>query len=142
MPHFNFISNTVSIAAMYRQHVFLCVCQHHVTHVTGSRNRLCCFEQAVSAAIWRPLKAHQYRGLWDVGHHWLGRLAMLLAVAAAFTGIYISAVGWGYYVAYGAAIAVFVLLMALKDIIDTLTVTGTDSCEDSLCFTRQPVSAA
>ena len=47
---------------------------------------------------------------------------MLLSIAAVFTGIYISAVGWGYYVAYGATIAVFALLMGLKDIIDTFTV--------------------
>ena len=47
---------------------------------------------------------------------------MLLAVAATFSGIYISVVGWGYYVAYGATIAAFALLMGMKDIIDTLMV--------------------
>ena len=72
--------------------------------------------------IWRPLKAHRYRALWDVGHHWLGRLAMLLAIAAMFTGIYIAQVGWGYYVAYGATIGAFALLIGFKDVIDTLMV--------------------
>ncbi len=78
--------------------------------------------QAVSSMIWRPLKAHRWRGAWDVGHHWLGRAAVVLAIAAMFTGIYIAAVGWGYYVAYGAALAVFLLLMAFKDIIDIFMV--------------------
>ncbi|KAL0052572.1 hypothetical protein WJX82_004070 [Trebouxia sp. C0006] len=74
--------------------------------------------QAISSLIWRPLKAHRWRGIWDLGHHWLGRLAFLFAVAAMFTGIYIAAVGWGYYVAYGAALAAFLLLMAFKDLVD------------------------
>ena len=39
-----------------------------------------------------------------------------------FTGIYIAAVGWGYYVAYGAALAAFLLLMALKDLVDIFMV--------------------
>lgn len=58
------------------------------------------------------------RGLWDVGHHWLGRLAWLFAIAAMFTGIYIAAVGWGYHVAFAAAIVAFVLAMAFKDLVD------------------------
>ncbi|KAL0038415.1 hypothetical protein WJX77_005585 [Trebouxia sp. C0004] len=74
--------------------------------------------QAISSLIWRPLKAHRWRGVWDLGHHWLGRLAFVLAVAAVFTGIYIAAVGWGYYVAYGATLAAFLLLVAFKDIVD------------------------
>ena len=39
-----------------------------------------------------------------------------------FTGIYIAAVGWGYYVAYGATLAMFLLLMAMKDVIDIFMV--------------------
>lgn len=74
--------------------------------------------QTVTSLIWRPLKAHRMRGLWDVGHHWLGRLAWLFAIAAMFTGIYIAAVGWGYHVAFAAAIVAFVLAMAFKDLVD------------------------
>ncbi len=85
--------------------------------------------QAISSLIWRPLKAHRWRGIWDLGHHWLGRLAFLFAVAAMFTGIYIAAVGWGYYVAYGAALAAFLLLMAFKDLVDICMVCGQWSCE-------------
>jgi len=85
--------------------------------------------QAISSLIWRPLKAHRWRGVWDLGHHWLGRLAFLLAVAAMFTGIYIAAVGWGYYVVYGAALAAFLLLMAFKDLVDIFMVCGQWSCE-------------
>jgi hypothetical protein len=85
--------------------------------------------QAISSLIWRPLKAHRWRGIWDLGHHWLGRLAFLFAVAAMFTGIYIAAVGWGYYVAYGAALAAFLLLMAFKDLVDIVMVCGHWSCE-------------
>ena len=46
-----------------------------------------------------------------------------------FTGIYIAAVGWGYYVAYGAALAAFLLLMAFKDLVDIFMVCGQWSCE-------------
>ena len=74
--------------------------------------------QTVTSLVWRPLKAHRVRGLWDVGHHWLGRLAWLFAIAAMFTGIYIAAVGWGYHVAFAAAIVAFVLAMAFKDLVD------------------------
>lgn len=74
--------------------------------------------QAVTALIWRPLKAHRLRGVWDVGHHWLGRAAFALSIAAIFTGIHIAAVGWGYYVAYAATLAMFLLIMAMKDVID------------------------
>lgn len=57
-----------------------------------------------------------------MGHHWLGRAAFGLSIAAIFTGIYIAAVGWGYYVAYGATLAMFLLLMAMKDVIDIFMV--------------------
>lgn len=60
--------------------------------------------------------------MWDVGHHWLGRAAFVLSIAAMFTGIYIAAVGWGYYVAYGATLAMFLLLMAMKDVVDIFLV--------------------
>ncbi len=46
-----------------------------------------------------------------------------------FTGIYIAAVGWGYYVAYGAALAAFLLLMAFKDLVDIFMVCGQWSCQ-------------
>lgn len=80
--------------------------------------------QALSTTIWRPLKGHKYRALWDVGHHWLGRLAFVLGIASFFLGIYIAAVGWGWYVAYGATVGAFLILMGLKDIIDTVTVSA------------------
>ena len=57
-----------------------------------------------------------------MGHHWLGRLAFALGIAAAFTGIYIAAVGWGYYVAYGATVGAFLIFIGLKDVIDTFMV--------------------
>lgn len=84
--------------------------------------------QAITSLIWRPLKAHRLRGVWDVGHHWLGRAAFVLSIAAMFTGIYIAAVGWGYYVAYGATLAMFLLLMAMKDVIDIFMVSVLDVC--------------
>ena len=83
---------------------------------------VCALLQAVTSLIWRPLKAHKLRGVWDVGHHWLGRASFVLAIAAMFTGIYIAAVGWGYHVAYGATIAMFLVLMAMKDVIDIFMV--------------------
>lgn len=61
-----------------------------------------------------------------MGHHWLGRAAFVLSIAAMFTGIYIAAVGWGYYVAYGATLAMFLLLMAMKDVIDIFMVSMPD----------------
>ena len=63
-----------------------------------------------------------------MGHHWLGRAAFVLSVAAMVNGIYIAAVGWGYYVAYGATLAMFLLLMALKDIIDIFMVSVVNVC--------------
>ena len=45
-----------------------------------------------------------------------------------FTGIYIAAVGWGYYVAYGATLAMFLLLMAMKDVIDIFMVSMPHVC--------------
>lgn len=65
--------------------------------------------------------------MWDVGHHWLGRAAFVLSIAAMFTGIYIAAVGWGYYVAYGATLAMFLLLMAIKDAIDICLVSSAEN---------------
>ena len=93
--------------------------------------------QALGTIIWRPLKGHKYRAMWDVGHHWLGRFALALGIAAVFTGIYIAAVGWGYYVAYGATVGVFLVLIGMKDVVDTLVVgawlyrglhEGTEAC--------------
>lgn len=84
--------------------------------------------QAVSTIIWRPLKGHKYRAAWDVGHHWLGRLAFALGVASFFLGVYIAAVGWGWYVAYGATVGAFLILIGLKDIIDTLMVSKLTLC--------------
>ena len=85
--------------------------------------------QAITSLVWRPLKAHRLRRVWDVGHHWLGRAAFVLSVAAMVTGIYIAAVGWGYYVAYGATLAMFLLLMAMKDIIDIFMVSVLCVCQ-------------
>ena len=87
-----------------------------------SQNCVCNTLQAGTALIWRPLRAHRLRGVWDVGHHWLGRAAFVLSIVAIFTGIHIAAVGWGYYVAYGATIAMFLLIVAMKDVIDIFMV--------------------
>lgn len=108
-------------------------------------NNLLYVLQAITSLIWRPLKAHRLRGRWDVGHHWLGRAAFALSIAAMFTGIYIAAVGWGYYVAYGATLAMFLLLMAIKDVIDIFMVTLPDLCHPlgpAACLTGLLAGAA
>ena len=40
---------------------------------------------------------------------------MTLGLVAVFTGIYIASVGWGYYVAFAAVVALFLLVLAVGD---------------------------
>eukprot|EP00245_Coleochaete_scutata_P017231 TRINITY_DN834_c0_g1_i1.p1 TRINITY_DN834_c0_g1~~TRINITY_DN834_c0_g1_i1.p1 ORF type:complete len:951 (-),score=143.11 TRINITY_DN834_c0_g1_i1:668-3520(-) len=76
----------------------------------------------IAGAIVKPKKDAKIRWAWNIYHHWIGRIAIVLAVANIYVGLGLLKPGSGWVIAYsvilGVLVAAAVVLEALKVVSD------------------------
>ena len=76
--------------------------------------------QVVVAALLRPGEVSKLRRLWNLGHWWLGRAALAVALGHLFFGLRLGGEGLLYFLVLAAIVAAWLLAGATKDLVDSL----------------------
>jgi hypothetical protein len=72
------------------------------------------------AALLRPGEESKLRRLWNLGHWWLGRAALVVALGNLFLGLRLGGEGLLYFLVLAALVAAWLLAGATKDLVDYL----------------------
>lgn len=68
------------------------------------------------AFLVRPKKESKLRKCWNLYHHNIGRIVIILAIANIFYGIHLGREGSGWMVAYGIVLAVLFSIALIFEI--------------------------
>lgn len=72
----------------------------------------------MTSLVLRPAMGHKYRGIWEICHHWSGRVAVAFSIANVYNGAYIAKETAKYYWGYSIVLGVIVLAAFSKEIVD------------------------
>jgi hypothetical protein len=76
--------------------------------------------QVLLAALLRPGAESKLRRLWNLGHWWLGRAALVAALGNLFLGLRLGGEGLLAFLVLAALVAAWLLAGATKDLVDYL----------------------